>query len=207
MLLEVRSVTKKFGGLIAISNFSFVLEKGIMTSLIGPNGAGKTTLFNIINGIYPPTSGSIIFEMDADLSHNPKYIPDFLDAINSGYDLVLGSRRVKGGGVKGWGKYRKLVSFIGSLIPKVILGIRVKDLTTGYRAYTKNALKKIKIEEVESEGYFFQIETLYRAEKAGLKIKEIPIIFVDRKKGKSKLSKLEFLKYLSGTIKLKLKKF
>ena len=148
----------------------------------------------------------IIFEMDADLSHDPKYIPHFLRAIHEGYDVVVGSRRIRGGGVVGWGLHRRAVSWIGSKIAQWLCGISVHDATSGYRAFTRQALERIEYSTLRSESYAFQIETLFRCQKQGLRIKEIPIVFTDRKMGKSKLGVKDWLEFITVCLKLFLKR-
>lgn len=144
----------------------------------------------------------IIFEMDADLSHKPEYIIDFIRKIEDGYDLVIGVREK----IVGWGLYRKTVSKVGNLIGRNIAGIKIKDLTTGYRAYKKEVLSSINLNKIESEGYAFQLETLYRTIKNGFKIGTVQIIFYDRKNGKSKLSKKDMLEFLKLSIKIRLRR-
>ena len=142
----------------------------------------------------------IIFEMDADLSHKPEYLIDFLEKINNGYDVVIGERKK----IIGWGIYRKFVSRSGNLIGKIIAGVKINDLTTGYRAYKKNVLKSLDLDKIESEGYAFQLETLYRSIKKGFKIGSIPIVFYDRKNGRSKLSKKDMFEFLIISIRIRL---
>jgi dolichol-phosphate mannosyltransferase len=132
------------------------------------------------------------FEMDADLSHDPNYLPDFFAALEGGYDVVVGSRNVPGGGVEGWGLGRHVLSKGGSLYSRMILGVPVRDLTTGYKGYTADALRAIDLSTLRSNGYSFQIETTYRALKRGLRVKEVPIVFVDRRAGESKMSRRVF---------------
>ena len=130
----------------------------------------------------------LVFEMDADLSHDPAYLPSFLAAFEAGADVVVGSRRIAGGGVRGWSMHRQALSRGGSLYSRVVLGVDVRDLTTGYKGYTRRALEVIDIESIASNGYSFQIETTYRALKRGLSVVEVPIWFVDRRAGQSKMS-------------------
>jgi len=134
----------------------------------------------------------IVFEMDADLSHDPRYIPDFFRAIEGGADLVLGSRNITGGGVEGWGPGRHVLSKGGSLYARAILGVPIRDLTTGYKAFTRRALEAIDPSSIRSNGYSFQIETTYRALRKGLCVVEVPIVFVDRRAGHSKMSRRIF---------------
>lgn len=129
-----------------------------------------------------------IFEMDADFSHQPKYLKDFLSAIND-CDLVIGSRYIKGGGTEGWSKIRELISRFGCFYAKMILGLKIKDLTGGFKCYHRNVLENIDLDKVESNGYMFQIEMTYRAFKNGFKIKELPIVFLERQQGKTKFNR------------------
>jgi dolichol-phosphate mannosyltransferase len=133
------------------------------------------------------------FEMDADLSHDVRYLPDFVRALDEGYDVVIGSRNIPGGGVEGWGLGRHLISKGGSLYSRTILGLPVNDLTSGYKAFSRRALEAIPLGEVHSNGYSFQIEMTYRALLRGMRVKEVPIVFVDRTAGRSKMSRRIFV--------------
>jgi dolichol-phosphate mannosyltransferase len=141
-------------------------------------------------------------EMDADFSHNPKYIPAMLTEIGVN-DVVIGSRNIQGGGVEGWTFLRNAVSKGGSFYARAVLGCPVKDLTGGFNMWTRNALEKIGLANIISKGYSFQVEMKYRAYTAGCRIKEIPIIFPDRKFGASKMSKKIFLEALVNIWKIK----
>lgn len=132
---------------------------------------------------------AIVFEMDADGSHDPRHLPAFLRALEQGADIVVGSRNVAGGGVLGWGPGRHLLSKGGSLYARTLLAAPIRDLTTGYKAYTRLALEQLGFEEVQSNGYAFQVETTFRGLRRGLRIAEIPIVFVDRRAGHSKMSR------------------
>ncbi len=127
-------------------------------------------------------------EMDADFSHDPRYLTDIAKAFDAGADVVVGSRNIRGGRVEGWGPGRHLLSKGGSLYSRMVLGINVKDLTGGFNAFTRNALERIDLSKVDSAGYSFQIEMKYRAHVRGLNIVEVPIVFVDRRAGQSKMS-------------------
>ncbi|MCA9536018.1 MAG: polyprenol monophosphomannose synthase [Myxococcales bacterium] len=131
----------------------------------------------------------VFFEMDTDLSHDPRYLPDFLDALAEGADVVIGSRNVSGGGVEGWGLGRHVLSKGGSLYSRTLLGLPVQDLTSGYKAFRRTVLERLQLGEVSSNGYSFQIELTYRAVLAGFTVREVPIIFVDRRAGQSKMSR------------------
>jgi dolichol-phosphate mannosyltransferase len=129
----------------------------------------------------------LIFEMDADFSHEPRYLGDLLAAASDA-DLVLGSRYVDGGGVRDWGLARRMISRGGSLYARAILGVSIRDLTGGFKCIRRQVLEAIDLPSVRAEGYVFQIEVTYRALVAGFRVKEIPIVFVDRTEGTSKMS-------------------
>ena len=143
------------------------------------------------------------FEMDADLSHDVRYLPDFFRALDDGADVVIGSRNIPGGGVEGWGLGRHAISKGGSLYSRTVLGLRVKDLTSGYKAFNRRALEAIDLSNVRSNGYSFQIETTYRAVLKGMRVHEVPIIFVDRQAGKSKMNRRIFAEAIGVVWKLR----
>ena len=144
-----------------------------------------------------------IFEMDADFSHDPKYLPAFLAAIEK-HDLVLGSRYVPGGGVKNWGLLRKFISRGGSLYARTILGLSLRDLTGGFKCFRRQVLESIDLDAVKPNGYSFQIEMTYRARCKGFRICETPIVFEDRTAGKSKMSRKIFLEAVLMVWKLRM---
>lgn len=144
------------------------------------------------------------FEMDTDLSHDPSYLPAFFAALAEGNDVVIGSRNIPGGGVEGWGLGRHVLSKGGSLYSRLILGVGVKDLTTGYKAFNARALTTVDLASIRSNGYSFQIETTYRALLRGLRVKEVPIVFVDRRVGQSKMSRRIFAEAIMMVWKLRL---
>jgi len=146
----------------------------------------------------------VAFEMDADLSHDPAYFPAFFAALAAGADVVVGSRNVPGGGVEGWGFGRHALSKGGSLYARAILGGPVHDLTTGFKAYTRRALVALDIDAIRSNGYAFQIETTYRALRRGLSVVEVPIVFVDRRAGHSKMSRRIFVEAVTEVWRLRL---
>ena len=129
-----------------------------------------------------------IFEMDADFSHNPDYIPDFLKAIREN-DLVIGSRYISGVNVVNWPMRRLILSYFANYYARIITGLPVRDGTGGFKCFRREVLETINLDEIKSNGYIFQIEVSMRAWKRGFKLKEIPIVFVDREKGVSKMSK------------------
>ena len=133
-------------------------------------------------------SFNYIFEMDADFSHDPKEIVNFLNEIEN-YDLVLGSRYISGVNVVNWPMRRLILSYSANIYTKIITGLHIKDATGGYKCFRREVLEAIDLDEIKSNGYAFQIEMTFKAWKKGFKIKEIPITFVDRVKGTSKMSK------------------
>lgn len=144
-----------------------------------------------------------IFEMDADFSHDPADIPRMLAAAQQA-DLVIGSRKIKGGKVVGWGWLRKFMSNGAMWFSRILLNLKAKDVTAGFRCFRRQVLESINLDTIKSNGYAFQEELLYRTQKAGFKIKEIPVIFKDRQKGKSKLSKKDIIEFFLVMIKLRL---
>ena len=129
-----------------------------------------------------------ILEMDCDFSHDPRDVPRLIQATEHA-DLALGSRYVEGGSVRNWGRGRRLVSASGSLYARLVLDVGVRDLTGGFKCYRREVLETIDLDSVASRGYAFQIETTYRALRAGFRVREIPISFVDRAVGGSKMSR------------------
>ncbi|GGE97769.1 polyprenol monophosphomannose synthase [Mycetocola zhadangensis] len=129
-----------------------------------------------------------IVEMDADGSHAPEQLPSLLRAADAGADVVLGSRWISGGGVENWPKYRELLSRGGSAYARLVLGLPQRDVTGGYRVFTASALSSIRLENVHSQGYGFQVDMLFHAQRAGLTIVEVPITFVEREFGVSKMT-------------------
>jgi dolichol-phosphate mannosyltransferase len=151
-----------------------------------------------------PRGYDYIFEMDCDFSHDPKYLPALLAEAKNGADVVLGSRYVSGGGTVNWGPLRKFISRGGSFYARTVLGVRVRDLTGGFKCFRRQALEQLGLDDVSAQGYGFQIEMTYRAVKRGLKVVEVPIIFVDRRVGQSKMSKKIFVEALTLVWKLRL---
>jgi dolichol-phosphate mannosyltransferase len=129
-----------------------------------------------------------IIEMDADFSHDPAYLPGLVGAADEA-DLVIGSRYVPGGGVTDWGPMRRFISRGGSAYARVALGLPIRDLTGGFKCFRREVLESIKLDTIEARGYAFQVETTYRAIKAGFRVIEIPIVFRDRVDGTSKMSR------------------
>jgi dolichol-phosphate mannosyltransferase len=129
----------------------------------------------------------VLVEMDADGSHQPEQLPRLLEAVDRA-DLVIGSRRVPGGKMVNWPAHRKLISACGSLYPRIMLGLNLTDVTAGYRAYRADTLRAIDLDDVQSKGYGFQVDMTFRTARLGRRIVEVPITFVEREYGESKMS-------------------
>jgi dolichol-phosphate mannosyltransferase len=129
----------------------------------------------------------VIVEMDADGSHPPEELPALLAALDDA-DLVLGSRYVAGGVVQNWPAYRQWISRGGNLYSRIALGVPIRDITAGYRAFRRQVLEELDLEAVSSRGYCFQIDMAYRAVQAGFRVREVPITFVERERGASKMN-------------------
>ena len=146
----------------------------------------------------------VVVQMDADLSHDPAAVPSLLAAIDRGADLVVGSRWVPGGGIEGWGLGRLVLSRGGSLYSRFILGAPLRDLTSGFKALRRGVIEAIDLDSIRSEGYSFQIEVTFRALGAGARVVEVPIVFVDRRAGRSKLSRAIFVEAIGMPWRLRL---
>jgi dolichol-phosphate mannosyltransferase len=130
----------------------------------------------------------LVLEMDADFSHDPNDVPRLIETARDA-DLVLGSRYVEGGSVGSWGLIRRFISAGGSFYARVLLGVGVRDLTGGFKCFRREVLETLDLDAIDSRGYAFQIETTYRALRAGFHVVEVPIRFVDREEGGSKMSR------------------
>jgi len=146
-----------------------------------------------------------IFEMDADFSHQPKYLPVFLERSEEA-DLVLGCRYMKGGGTEDWTWWRRLVSKGGNFYARTVMGLEFRDLTGGFKCFRREVLETIDLDAVGSKGYAFQIELTYRAHLAGFTIAEVPIIFPDRRVGQSKMSGRIVREAMINVVKLRFDK-
>lgn len=147
----------------------------------------------------------LVFEMDADFSHSPRHLPELMDAIRNA-DLVIGSRYVPGGGIRHWGLFRRLLSAGGNLYARWILGVAIRDLTSGFKCYRRSVVELLQRGDIRSNGYAFQIETTYRTLLAGFRVHEVPIVFEDRHVGQSKMSKAIFLEAVRMVPALRLRK-
>jgi dolichol-phosphate mannosyltransferase len=127
-------------------------------------------------------------EMDADLSHEPEALPGLVAALSDGCELAIGSRYVPGGAIPNWAWHRRLLSKGGNVYASALLGLDVADSTSGFRAYSASVLRRIELDDIRADGYGFQIEMTYEAKRAGAEVVEVPIRFVDRVDGESKMS-------------------
>lgn len=144
---------------------------------------------------FKAVSGRVVMEMDADFSHDPSDIPRIFQKCIEGSDVVIGSRYVRGGRIIGWNFVRRVVSFFANMLVDIFLRLGVKDNTAGFRAYRREALEAI-LPNVKCNSYDFQVEMLLKARERGLTLKEIPVVFRERTRGKSKLGRKEFLKFI-----------
>ena len=150
------------------------------------NGIGPAYLAGFRHAL--DRGAGYVMEMDSDFSHDPADLARLLQAVYDGADLALGSRYVPGGGVREWGLLRRFVSEGGSTYARVVLGLRVRDLTGGFKCFRREVLEAIHFDGVRSQGYAFQVELTYRAVQAGFRVVEVPIMFRDREQGTSKMS-------------------
>ena len=151
----------------------------------GKAGLGQAYIAGFAHAM--ANGADLLIEMDADFSHDPRYLPSLIAAARDA-DLVLGSRYVAGGGVRDWGLLRRMISRGGGTYARLILGVPVRDLTGGFKCIRRAVLEAIDLPSVRAEGYVFQIEVTYRAILAGFRVREIPIVFTDRTAGSSKMS-------------------
>jgi dolichol-phosphate mannosyltransferase len=142
-----------------------------------------------------------VVTMDADFSHHPRYIPAMLAALGQ-FDVVIGSRYAPGGGTRYCTAPRKLLSWGANSFARVMLGLQAGDATAGFRAYRRTVLESVALEEIVSNGYSFLIEMLYRCQRQGYRIGEVPIIFENRQRGASKISKTEIFRALQAVVRL-----
>lgn len=143
----------------------------------------------------------LICSMDADFSHNPLYLPDIVDKINEGYDLVIGSRYVRGGG-SAQPRDRRIISRGSNTIIRGLLGLHAHDTTTAFRCYRRQTLVSVDLDSIKSSGYSFLFEMLFRVERRGWKVGEVPVIVQDRRQGASKISRNEIIKALGTVLRL-----
>jgi dolichol-phosphate mannosyltransferase len=149
-------------------------------------GIGRAYLAGFARAL--ESDAELVLEMDCDFSHNPADVPRLIAACEAGADLALGSRWVDGGGTVNWGFLRRCISRGGSLYARLVLGVGIRDLTSGFKCFRRAVLETIDRDAIAARGYGFQIEGTYRALRAGFRVVEVPITFVDRRVGESKMS-------------------
>lgn len=181
---------------------TLTLEGRPVKTLVRPKKMGIARAY--LDGFRYALEGGYDFicQMDADLSHDPSALPGMLKLLE-GYDLVVGSRYIKEGGIRGWSFHRYLLSWGGNIYARLILGVPVRDLTAGFKCWRRATLEALELEEVFSEGYAFQVEMTYRALKKGFRVKEFPIIFSERAQGSSKMSWRIFFEAIFAIWRLK----
>jgi dolichol-phosphate mannosyltransferase len=152
----------------------------------GPRGLGRSYL----EGFHAAVSSDVDFvcQMDADLSHDPRFLPSLIASAASGAGLTIGSRYVPGGGVENWPLRRKLLSAFANAYVRTVTGLHVRDCTAGYRCWRREALARLDLGRIRSDGYSFLVEVTFQAAAAGVTIAEVPIVFVERRQGSSKMS-------------------
>ncbi len=148
----------------------------------------------------------VLFEMDADFSHDPAHLSQFMREIEGGADLVLGSRNIRGGGTRNWSLLRQVISKGGSLYARLILFSPYHDLTSGFKAFRREVLEALDLDDIQSNGYSFQIEVTHRAHQMGFKVRETPIIFEDRRVGTSKMHSRIVLEAMAVVWRIRLSK-
>jgi len=165
-------------------------QKDSRIEFISRKGKARNFAQSYIEGFKAALGGNAdyIIQMDADFSHDPKYLPELIENLEK-YDAVIGSRYIKGGKVENWSLARRLISRGGSIYSQIVAGLPLNDPTAGFVGWKKKSLEKIHLEKIRSNGYAFQVEMKFNAHKNNLKIKEIPITFTDRKFGASKMRK------------------
>jgi dolichol-phosphate mannosyltransferase len=152
----------------------------------GPRGLGRSYLDGFRVAV--ASDADVVCQMDADLSHDPKYLPAMFAEIERGADLVIGSRYKEGGGVENWPMRRVLLSAFANAYIRLVTGLRTRDCTAGFRCWRRSALAGLQLDAITSEGYSFLTEVIFQAARAGARIAEVPIVFVERRQGASKLS-------------------
>lgn len=170
----------------------------------GKEGLGKAYLAGFAWAL--AQGYALVLEMDGDFSHDPGHLPAMLSAARQA-DLVLGSRYVPGGGTVNWGLARRLLSRWGSFYARTVLGLRVRDLTGGFKCFRREVLEAIDLPSVSCTGYAFQIELTYRAVRCGFRVAEVPIVFADRRVGQSKMSKRIVLEALRKVWAIRFSRF
>jgi len=149
------------------------------------------------------TGYKYIFQMDADLQHDPRYLNPLLEEVRRGYGLVIASRYVDAGGVQGWPLHRRVISIVANVYARTVLGIPAKDLTSGYRVFSGETLSSIVDNISLSKGFFIQVETAYLTHRCGYRLSEIPFIFKARERGSSKLDIMKIIEFFINVLRLR----
>ena len=187
-----------------VENFAKDKEYLFVIHRVGKLGLGTAYIAGFLWGL--KKDYDVFLSMDADFSHQPSYLPALFEKMKNN-DVVIGSRYVKGGGIKNWSLDRRFLSWGGNLYARILLLTKLRDLTGGFNCYSRQFLERICLEKVVSKGYCFQIEMKFRHLLLGCKIKEVPIVFWDRKKGVTKMNKSIFWEAVFNVIKLSLSRW
>jgi dolichol-phosphate mannosyltransferase len=163
----------------------------------GKQGLGAAYLAAFQRALGEPDGWDRVVQMDADFSHEPRDVPRLLAALDAGADLAIGSRYVEGGGTENWNLGRRIISRGGGFYARSVLGVGIQDLTAGFKAWRASTLRGIKLGDVSAKGYGFQIEMTFRTLRNDFRVDEVPIRFVDRRVGQSKMSGSIFLEALT----------
>ena len=160
----------------------------------GPRGLGRSYLDGFRDAI--ASDADVVVQMDADLSHDPKFLPSMLEAVAGGAELVIGSRYREGGDVENWPVHRVMLSAFANWYIRMVTGLETHDCTSGYRCWRREVLARLRLDSIASEGYAFLTEVIFQAAAAGTRIAEVPIVFVERRQGASKLTSSVLLESL-----------
>jgi dolichol-phosphate mannosyltransferase len=166
----------------------------------GARGLGRSYLDGFRVAV--ASDADIVCQMDADLSHDPRFLPALMASAQAGAGLTIGSRYVKGGRVENWPLRRKMLSAVANTYIRLATGLRVRDCTSGFRCWRREALARLPLESIASDGYSFLVEVTFQAAAAGVAIAEVPIVFVERRQGSSKLSSSVLLESIVTPLRL-----
>jgi dolichol-phosphate mannosyltransferase len=170
----------------------------------GKQGLGRAYVAGFRWALAHPSAYTHVLQLDADFSHDPAELPRLLRTCVHGADVVVGSRWIPGAGVRGWPLHRRLISKAGSRYARTVLSVPIRDLTAGYKCFARRVLETIDLDAVAATGYAFQIEMTYRALRQGFVVVEHPIVFVDRTRGKSKMSLPIFIEGALAVLRLRM---
>ena len=184
-----------------VKNFCKIFKNVFIIRREGRLGLGSACAVGFRFSIYE-LEADVIITMDADFSHDPSRIPEILEKLNEGYDIVIGSRYIHGGGVKDWSRHRVLVSHVANSLIHHLLSMDVKDVTSNFRAYRSTVLKAVDLAKIESNDFSFVPELLYKCRRRGFKVGEVPVFYVERRLGRSKLDVKEIFSFLKTVFRL-----